>query len=302
MITMYANYNNIPTKVTKAYVGINNVPILFYEANSISLPEADGHLWRDGSDEDIQNVLTAYYSGQIDSTTLNSYFTVGDIRTASDDQPMMQVGSHTARFYNNSWGIYTLPKQTTIKWVIIGIEHDDLADGSGKAAITIQTLGYISSAANSNNYWFQMNSSNTNSGGWSACALRTYLNGTFKDNCGFSDIVKTVKKPTCNTYSSTTLTNVEDTVFLLSELEVFGSHTYSPNGAEGAKYSYFTTSSGSSEKIKKLGWEASGGAYFWWLRSCNSSYATGFCIVDASGDPDYYGASNDLGLAPAACL
>ena len=49
---------------------------------------------------------------------------------------------------------------------IIGKSHDDYADGSGKAPLTFQLHDCYA-------YVNRMNSSNTNSGGWTSCAMRS---------------------------------------------------------------------------------------------------------------------------------
>ena len=89
-------------------------------------------LWTNGTWEEISNVLTSYYNGEI--TDLSPYFRVGDMRDIS-------VGAMES--YGGSSGNYVCEAReaTTMPWVIIGIQHDDLATvtdaGVTKAAITI---------------------------------------------------------------------------------------------------------------------------------------------------------------------
>ena len=49
---------------------------------------------------------------------------------------------------------------------IIGINHDDYSDGSGKAPFTFQLHDCYGETKN-------MNSSNTNAGGWTSCSMRS---------------------------------------------------------------------------------------------------------------------------------
>ena len=56
----------------------------------------------------------------------------------------------------------------TLEYRIIGINHDDLADGSGKAGLTFLTT--------STNISSRMNATNTNAGGWEKSGLRAKMN------------------------------------------------------------------------------------------------------------------------------
>lgn len=57
----------------------------------------------------------------------------------------------------------------TLEYRIIGINHDDLADGSGMAGLTFEATN---SALGSQ----RMNATDTNAGGWDKSELRTRLN------------------------------------------------------------------------------------------------------------------------------
>ena len=57
------------------------------------------------------------------------------------------------------------PRNTRLRGQsIIGINHDDLADGSGKAGLTFLTT--------STGIWSPMNAIDTNAGGWEKSELR----------------------------------------------------------------------------------------------------------------------------------
>ena len=105
-------------------------------------------------------------------------------------------------------------------------------------------------------------------------------------------IVK-VKKLSSAGDQSTVITT-EDSLFLLSEVEVFGSATLSKAG-EGSQYEYYQ--SGNS-RVKTVNESVSD----WWERSPPVSNSTIFCRVDSNGNAAYYGASASIGVAFGFCV
>lgn len=86
---------------------------------------------------------------------------------------------------------------------IIGFNHDDLSDESGKAGITCQFKNCLAST-------YGMNSDNINAGGWEQCQMRTYLSGTVLPTLptDLQSVIKSVNKLTSagdrdSTYKST---------------------------------------------------------------------------------------------------
>ena len=103
---------------------------------------------------------------------------------------------------------------------IIGKNHDTYAAG-GKAPLTFQLHDCYADAK-------AMNSSNTNSGGWKNSAMRTThlpailaLMPTEVQNG-----IREVSKKASVGGASSTIETVSDKLFLLSEVEIFGSTTY----------------------------------------------------------------------------
>ena len=144
-----------------------------------------------------------------------------------------------------------------------------------------------------------MNSTNTNVGGWTSCARRSWCNDVFLNALptAVKNLVKTVNKLTSAGNQSATIETTEDDAFLLSEIEIFGAVTYSKAG-EGSQYEYFTTASNIQ---KKPSYQSYVSAY-WWERSPFGSYATDFCAVYVSGTAFSDNAGVALGLAPAFCI
>lgn len=172
---------------------------------------------------------------------------------------------------------------------IIGKNHDDYADGSGKAPLTFQLHDCYGETKN-------MNSSNTNSGGWTSCAMRsTHLPAILSQMpTEVQNGIREVNKLTSAGRQSATINTTADKLFLLSEIEIFGSVHYSKSG-EGTQYDYYKAG---NSKVKKL----NGSAYYWWGRSPKGSDSSYFCIVGSGGSADYYVASIADGVAFGFCF
>ena len=172
---------------------------------------------------------------------------------------------------------------------IIGKNHDDYADGSGKAPLTFQMHDCYETA-------YAMNSSDTNSGGWASCAMRnTHLPVVMAlMPLEVQTGIKEVNKLTSEGGGSNVISTTADKLFLLSEIEIFGVVTNSVNG-EGTQYAYY---SAGNSRIKNK----TSGATIWRERSpLNNNYAS-FCCVMNDGTQSVGGASTALYLAFAFCF
>lgn len=172
---------------------------------------------------------------------------------------------------------------------IIGINHDDYSDGSGKAPFTFQLHDCYGDTKN-------MNSSNTNSGGWTSCAMRsTHLPAILElMPTEVKNGIWEVNKLTSAGNKSATINTTADKLFLLSEVEIFGSATYSAAG-EGTQYDYYKAG---NSKVKKR----NGSAVIWWERSPRASNSASFCYVSSNGSANYKSADNSYGVAFGFCF
>lgn len=172
---------------------------------------------------------------------------------------------------------------------IIGKNHDDYADGSGTAPFTFQMHDCYGTT-------YRMNSSNTNRGGWTNCAMRsTHLPAIL--NMMPAEVkaaIRDVQKKSSAGNQSGSIQTTNDKLFLLSEIEIFGSTTYSFAG-EGKQYDYYKAG---NSKVKNL----SGSANRWWERSPRSSNSTGFCDVNSNGIATASSASSLRSVAFAFCF
>ncbi len=177
---------------------------------------------------------------------------------------------------------------TDYQFQIIGFNHDTKTAG-GTAGITFQMVDCMNATA-------QMNSSNTNSGGWTSCAMRTsVLNSIFSSlPADLQNVIKAVNKLTSAGNQSATINTTSDKLFLLSEVEIFGSTTYSKSG-EGSQYAYYKAG---NSKVKKV----NGSASHWWERSPCGSDSTYFCYVYGNGNAGSNVASNSYGVAFGFCI
>jgi len=141
-----------------------------------------------------------------------------------------------------------------------------------------------------------MNSSNTNNGGWTSCAMRqTHLPAILSQMpTEVQNGIREVNKLTSAGNQSATINTTADKLFLLSEIEIFGSVSYSKSG-EGTQYDYYKAG---NSKVKNY----NGSAYSWWERSPYGSYSTGFCSVYSDGGADGSGASFAYGVAFGFCF
>lgn len=168
---------------------------------------------------------------------------------------------------------------------IIGKNHDDYADGSGKAPLTFQMHTCYATE-------YKMNNSGSNTGGWADCLLRT--TGGFKiiKSKMPAEVVaalKAVTKKTTAGGASSAIDTTEDTLFLLSEIEVQGTRTFSYPG-EGTQYAYYKTAA--NRKKNRA----------WYLRSPRLNSTTCFDRTGWSGEADWSVASEVDGIAAAWCF
>lgn len=250
----------------------------------------------DGTDAEITKMIEAHYAGKIN---IGDYWAVGDKRTIHHDAM-------------DATGVSESHKANDYTYVIIGIEHDDLAtpiNGKTKAAITIQTerMLYLDTTTEYNNSYDTshecgyMNSSNTNSGGWGYCDRHAWCNNVYKKCLPtyIQNMMKQVRKLTSEGSQSSTIKTSNDYAFLPSEIEVFGSATYSFAG-EGKQYQYFKNAT--ANRYKKPRYSSSYVSGYYWTRSPVSSDSNSFCRVNIDGYVGTNGASRTFGIAPCLCI
>lgn len=168
---------------------------------------------------------------------------------------------------------------------IIGKNHDDYADGSGKAPLTFQMHTTYATQ-------YKMNGVERNDCGWKNCLVRISNAFPKLKQVMPAEVVaalKGVTKKTTAGNASSAIDTTTDTLFLLSEIEVQGTRTHSYAG-EGTQYAYYQTAA--NRKKNRA----------WYLRSPRINSTSCFCRTGWDGEADWSVASEVDGIAAAWCF
>jgi hypothetical protein len=201
---------------------------------------------------------------------------------------------------------------TRITAWVNSFNHYERADGNGMAHVSWD-LKYT---LNSNR---QMNTANTNVGGWydpenNRTAMRNWLANTmikalpdkFQRILTRVDVVSSTGN---GRNDSTDITTVKDYLYLLSSTDVFGSSTApykwetSANAEKGDGMTTYQMPlyATASNRIKKYS-NADGSTNNWWLRSPMAGNSGGFVYVNTGGSSGNNIANSSLGVAFGFCI
>lgn len=203
---------------------------------------------------------------------------------------------------------------TQIAVQIVGFAHDEKTDG-GKAGITFIFEDIINGR--------EMNSSETNSGGWEKSEMRSYLNSEGLDLLpnDLKQVVVPVDKLTNNvgeTEDVSSVSTTSDKLWLFSEIEIYGARQPNLSGenyrdieinlsevlnAEGSQYKLFRhmdpkKSAGSAIISKRY----QGRELSWWERSPYPRTSKNFLDMSHGGFEDGKTASSTSGVVPGFCI
>lgn len=152
---------------------------------------------------------------------------------------------------------------------IIGFDHDDLADNSGKAPLSWDMVDLYKDEkamrGNGDSVW------------WKDTDIRSFLNSDFKNNVSdeLAAVVKTVWKLSANRKGE--MEKTADDFWLKSEQELYGRAFWS-YGGEGFWYEFYK-----QENIAYFKKNINNEKDWQWLRSVRAGHSNGFCSVDTSG-------------------
>lgn len=146
----------------------------------------------------------------------------------------------------------------------------------------------------------RMNATSTNEGGYNASELKKYLDEVFAaglgKELGSSGYLHTIRRSISKKGS---VDFVTDTVFLPTEVEVFGAPTCGDDqivGNTNIQYPIYRDSS--FYRVKKY----NGSHAWWWEGTPSASGSAGFCAVGLVGGSSHYVANHGSGgIAPAFC-
>ena len=218
--------------------------------------------------------------------TLDEQKAVAEDIAAKGEASPAYAKAKAAMDAGTTWSL-KLTNGKTMTYRIIGINHDDLADGSGKAGLTFW-------ATNNALGQQRMNDTDTNVGGWEKSELRGRLNTGDLWALLPSELqskAKAVTKMTDNrgggnlgTPSATT-----DKVFLPSTPEIYVDDHYGAPMLGGTQYEYYK-SNASPEKS------------YSWTRTVNAARSTTFFLIISTGDYSASEASRTYYVCPAWCF
>ena len=324
----------------KEFGGTIDIPSVTYDKHghvtgksttTVTLPSNDAtqskHGLMSADDKKKLDGMAAYKAGTGLSLSGDTFSlkTLEDMSWA-EISAISKAGKAASIFHVGQEKKITLSTGESVTAVILGFNHDDLTAG-GKAGITFGLKNCLKSGYN-------MNSSDTNSGGWTSSAMRSRM-ATFKGYLP-SDLqtaIRTVTKKTSAGAQSTTINSTSDDLFLFSHVEVFGTNYYnqgdSPSlysvAGEGKQYEYYKGKTWCSyykkttvdsfgtardytanryyqeNSYKGMG-DTATSASIWWLRSPYASYSSTFCCVSTSGGVSSNNASNSYGVCFGFCL
>lgn len=204
---------------------------------------------------------------------------------------------------------------------ILGFNHNASREGNNRIHFQIGKINSVAVALVDSNYgnsgssaaYFQMNASNTNSGGWNGSSMRKTLlgnNGTPTSPPAGSMLaamppdLRAVMK-SCTKYSDNTgggsdtagyVTSTTDYLTLPAEFEYHGVRSYANSAEQNyqAQYEYYRAG---NSKIKYRH-DATGTAAYSWCRSVFSSHYNFFCLVYTNGIANTNNAYYSYALAP----
>lgn len=260
------------------------------------------------------------------SSTLNNndWSVIKSVSDAGQGANYWSVGDRKAVVLNGTVGKLSLSSVTTYAF-IIGFNHNSSVEGanrihfqlaktalSGGTDVALCDSSYGSTVSATG--YFSMNSSKTNSGGWSSSQMRANICGTSLTSYSgtiiavipaeLRAVLKSVTKYTDNTGNSSTaasaVTATTDYFFLLSEYEVFGSISYA-NSNESSKQAQYAYYSAGNSKIK-YNHSATSTAVYWWLRSPLAGNSNYFVRVYTDGTVSGTNAYGSIGFAPGFCV
>ena len=264
------------------------------------------------------SVAIPVYDGSIKIPTFNeaSWSYIKSATVSGKSSSYWKVGDRKTVILNGTVGDKVFSNTTTYCY-ILGFDHNASVESNGEHTIHIgfgaesltgdKYIAYCDSqyrSSVSSTGYFSMNSSNTNSGGWNSCQMKSTICPAFK-NALPSDLQSNIRAVTKwqNNGNSTSGQSSSNEIWLLSEMEIFGSANQSNYTANQLQYDFYKGVTGwsAAPKIKYKDTSTST-AVFWWTRSAFSSFSSVFCIVYASGNANSIEANRSYGFAPCLCL
>lgn len=253
--------------------------------------------------------LKAMLGGELPTETLsdNSPAVIQKVAQMGMGANFWSVGDNVPIALNGTVAALEFTGETYYAF-IIGFDHNEEIEGKGihfqfgktgdgkDIAFVDGSYGITGSTAG-----FRMNTTNTNSGGWKDCVMRSTVCPAFlvalpeEWQAIISDCTKYSDNTGGGTDTASNVTATTDKIFLLAEFEVFGVRTGANSAEQNFQKQYDYYANGNSRV--KYRHSAVSSTCSWWVRSVSASYATYFRNVHGGGSNSYY-AYSSIGFAP----
>jgi hypothetical protein len=236
--------------------------------------------------------------------TLNDYSwaEISAVSASGDAANLFSVGDTKSIVLNGTVGNTTF-SNVKIDAYILGINHNAEIEGNNRIHFCIgkvnnETVGLVDSQyrrypmTSSGYFSMSYGDSNTNSGGWEGCYMRSTIMSAIKNALptGLQNVLKTVTKYTDNTgggtNNSSNVTATTETICLEAEFEVHGTRDYA-NSAEQNKQKQYDYYKNGNSKVRYK-YNNTNSAVWWWNRSPCFGDSNTFCYVYADGSADGY--------------
>lgn len=248
------------------------------------------------------------------SATLNDndWATISNVSSAGWASNYWNVGDTKTIILNGQVGNTTF-SNLSIDAYILGINHNAEIEGNNRIHFCIgkvnsKTVGLVDSQYNqypmTSSGYFSMacGSSDTNSGGWEGCYMRSTIMSAIKDALptDIKNVLKTVTKYTDNTGggsdSSSNVTATTETICLEAEFEVQGVRKYANSYEQNKQQQYAYYKNGNSKIRYK--YNNTNSVVWWWNRSPYSSSRYFFCNVYTDGSANADSSRYCIAVAP----
>lgn len=305
-----ANYTDGSSKIVTGYT-YSPTSQLSKGATMITVSYSEGGVTKTTT----QSITVTVISSTLNS---NSWATIKAVSDAGKGDSYWDVGDTKTITINGTVQGFTF-SNLSIAVFILGFNHNSSWGGNNRIHFQIGKISNKLVGLCDSNYGsyvssgFCMNTSRTNSGGWSNSHMRKTVLG----NSGTPSsppansllaalpadlraVMKSVYKYTDNTGggsdTASYVTATTDYLFLLAEFEYHGKRTYANSAEQNYQKQYDYYKAGNSKVHYRH--DNTGSAVTAWTRSAYSGDSSGFCLVHTGGTPSSSYADASRALAP----
>ena len=292
-----------------AIITYNNAEIATAKENDSKILDCNGKYMENNLVVSLEKVFDPVFNN-------NSWDDIKLAVNAGKASSYWKVGDRKEVKLNGTVGTKSFSNTTTYCY-ILGFDHNKTIESAGAHALHI---GFGASALSGGAYiaycdskysnrvsttgYFSMNTSGTNSGGWNSCQMKSTICPAFK-NALPAELKNNIRAVTKwqNNGNSTSGQSSSNEIWLLSEMEIFGSAVWSNYTDNQLQYDFYkgVADWSAAPKIKYKDTSTSEAVY-WWERSAYSSSNNSFCFVAKGGNENYLSAYFSYGFVPCLCL